>query len=313
MHEELRRCNFVGNRNGVHYLAQLVLCCEKTDIESIKSQCAFNNNIRVDVFAAIAFYEYLGLISRVSKVIKPTEAGKRLWNENIEIFGQSLCDLCLAKLFADNLLRIELINYDEVKNEFYIKKAGFPLSSAIFRNFLIEFEVILEKTEGLFYISKDYESMFKNKVSDKRQKLTLEQLQQTLEMQRVQGETAEMYVLSFELERLSEHIQKSQIRKISDIDVSAGYDIVSFNDMESRSLNRFIEVKSYTGNIHFFWSKNELETAKIKEDMYYLYLVDIDKISDVNYAPIIIKNPVKVLIESMEWIMEPQSYKIVKI
>ena len=78
------------------------------------------------------------------------------------------------------------------------------------------------------------------------------------------GVQAEEFVLEFENIRLEKHPLRSQIRRISNFDIGAGYDIVSFEGLDSKSLDRFIEVKSYNKIPEFFWSKNEVRTSEIK-------------------------------------------------
>lgn len=58
--------------------------------------------------------------------------------------------------------------------------------------------------------------------------------------------------------------------------MGAGYDILSFNSATSLSYDRFIEVKSFHGKPHFYWSSNEKNTSELWGDKYYLYLVDLD-------------------------------------
>ena len=65
------------------------------------------------------------------------------------------------------------------------------------------------------------------------------------------------FVLCFEKVRIG-HPLCENIKRISEIDVSAGYDIVSFNSSQSQKLDRFIEVKAISNN-GFYWSKNEFE------------------------------------------------------
>ena len=52
-------------------------------------------------------------------------------------------------------------------------------------------------------------------------------------------------MLSYEVKRLEGHPYLSKIKQISVIDVTAGYDILSYNGVDSEKLDRFIEVKSY--------------------------------------------------------------------
>lgn len=49
---------------------------------------------------------------------------------------------------------------------------------------------------------------------------------------------------------------------VTDEFANAGYDIESFQNLDSIIIDRFIEVKSFENKIQFYWSKNELEKAK---------------------------------------------------
>ena len=90
--------------------------------------------------------------------------------------------------------------------------------------------------------------------------------------------------------------------------MAAGYDIVSYDSDEAVEYDRFIEVKSYVGSPHFYWSNNEIETAKLYGNKYYIYLVDASKMIDEKYVPDIICNPAEEIIESAKWIVNPISF-----
>ena len=105
---------------------------------------------------------------------------------------------------------------------------------------------------------------------------------------------------------------ENKVKRISEIDVTAGYDIVSANSPNSTVANRFIEVKAVSEN-GFYWSKNEYDIAKLLAADYYLYLVDLSKIDDDNYEPDIIHNPVQHIMENNLWLVEPQSCHIQKV
>lgn len=125
------------------------------------------------------------------------------------------------------------------------------------------------------------------------------------------GEKAELFVVKYEKKRLGVE-GENKVKRISEIDVTAGYDIVSANSPNSTVANRFIEVKAVSEN-GFYWSKNEYDIAKLLAADYYLYLVDLSKIDDDNYEPDIIHNPVQHIMENNLWLVEPQSYHIQKV
>jgi 16S rRNA (guanine(966)-N(2))-methyltransferase RsmD len=102
---------------------------------------------------------------------------------------------------------------------------------------------------------------------------------------------------------------ETALKRISEIDVSAGYDIVSFDSNKSQEPDRFIEVKAIS-NAGFYWSRNEYEIAKLKGEKYYLYLVELRRVNEPGYTPEMIKDPASNVMGNDGWFVEPESYHI---
>ena len=63
-----------------------------------------------------------------------------------------------------------------------------------------------------------------------------------------------------------------KVKRISEDDTSAGYDIDSFNG-DKYSIDRNIEVKCTTGKYPiFYWSENEIKKAQELGNQYFIYL-----------------------------------------
>lgn len=105
------------------------------------------------------------------------------------------------------------------------------------------------------------------------------------------GKAAEEWVLQYERERLRDHPLCDQIRRVSEDDVGAGYDVLSFSSRSSLQHDLFIEVKSHGIMKLFHWSRNEIATAEEFGEEYALYLVDRTRMSDADYRPHIISAP----------------------
>lgn len=196
---------------------------------------------------------------------------------------------------------------------FAFKNERLPLSFAPLRNTLISqnfFEINRDNLKTVFYIDTKYEKLISSFCQQRKKTIGIEQLKKQLEANSEAGEKAEIFVLQYEKKRIGKHPLVEKIRIISDIDVCAGYDIVSFNSNDSDDYDRFIEVKAVSNPKGFYWSINELNTAKLKGKRYYLYLIDLQKVSDENYIPTIINDPASVLFDSDEWFVEPQSFHI---
>ncbi len=314
MHVELRRCNSIGDIRGITHFSSVILSEKPVKKESARQICSFVNDMRINFNAALAFYEYLGLIEKADTTsIRTTELGLvTKAKEGVDLY-QALCQLCLQKVVDEGFLPNQVIKFDLESGRYIIQKNGFPISAAVFRNFLIQLKALVEQPNGGLLISMQYEKMFATVQKKARRKLSLEDLKKKLELQEEQGALAEMFVLDYEKKRLSGHKLIEGIKQISEIDVTAGYDIISYMDVKSSAYDRFIEVKSYKGSPHFYWSKNEIEVAALHDSNYFIYLVDIDKIQLPEYEPLIINNPSKTVLDSEKWIVQSASYLVIPV
>lgn len=310
MLEELRRYNTIGDLTGISYFSHIVLKGDKIHRSSVQKLCALQNSMRLNVGAAIAYFKYLGLITESSTYLLSTEVGKELGHS--KSFEFDFNKLCFEKIIDDGLLDLDAVHYSIIEDKYYIEKFGFSITASLFRNILIQYKAIKESVDVLD-ISMQYEPIFaffqkKNKI-----KKSLEKLKAQMEQQEVQGEKAELYVIEYEKRRIMHTDKKEKIKRISVIDVMAGYDIISFDNEKSTEYDRFIEVKSFLGTPHFYWSKNEIDMAKLYGEKYFIYLVDMVKLNDDKYEPEIICNPVISVIESEKWLMSPTSFLVMPI
>lgn len=225
---------------------------------------------------------------------------------------KQMCDKFVEYLFIilkddddfQNIFSSKNISYDIIYHSIQITYGAFGLKYASFKQLLIDFEVIkVHPTIEIrkFIINSRYKKLFDKTILPeiKRRKIGIEEFQLSLEQQQIYGEEAEKFVLKFEFDRLNGN---KPIDWVAEYSVAEGYDIASFNDEESVNNDRFIEVKSYNGQPYFFWSRNEIDIARIKKHEYYLYLVNRDKIDELGYIPIIIPNPyTEVLMNEDRW------------
>lgn len=122
-----------------------------------------------------------------------------------------------------------------------------------------------------------------------------QQLAELQQRNKATGDRGEDFVLALERERLAGHPLLAQVKVVGRYDVGLGYDIASFESISSRKIDRYIEVKTYNGNPHFFLSQSEYAAAEKFRFNYYLYLVDETRINTPDYHPDIIRNPVETL------------------
>ncbi|MCL2606264.1 MAG: DUF3883 domain-containing protein [Coriobacteriia bacterium] len=197
-------------------------------------------------------------------------------------------------------------NYREARVDF--NRSCMPIKYAPVWN-LIEalLSTSLHLESGKAVINFDIRRLFKYSQSE-RIKISKEQLTKSLQSKVRAGDMAEEFVLQYEVNRLSEHTRRHMIARISEINVSAGYDLVSFSTLDSCDIDRFIEVKSFSGvKSAFYWSENEIATALRLGESYFLYLVNRDLINRSGYEPQIIQNPHTNVLLSEQWIKVPKT------
>lgn len=238
---------------------------------------------------------------------------KYLQNKLLE---QIFIFLCNTPEFHE-IFNSKYISYDVIYNKIQITNSAFKFKYANFKQLLIDFNFIMphpDKHIKQYIIEGKYKKLFDKHIlpSIKKEMFGIDELKKQIERNNIYGEEAELFVLEFEKNRLDGHTKIEKIEKISDYHVNAGYDIVSFEDTDSNILNRFIEVKSFNGSESFFWSRNEINVAKLKEDEYFLYLIDRSKMNNKGYIPTIIQNPYVNVLNKDLWQKRIEKYYIHK-
>lgn len=178
-----------------------------------------------------------------------------------------------------------------------------------------EFEVKLEADNNLLSLLVQSEVLFQSRdiylvnpqyaylVSSFKasHKMTKEELEERLAEHNEVGSVAEDIVVDFEKKRLLDakcEMESDRVLNISSIDVSAGFDVMSF-DGKNFDHDKFIEVKGSRGTeISFIISKNEIEVARKKGKQYWLYFVggvDVDKKTS-SMTPQMFQDPINTIL-----------------
>jgi hypothetical protein len=284
---------------------------EKISKNEIRNRCALENNIVVNCPGAVAFFEYLGLVSTTPDMVFPSAKFNGIAAKSGDEAIGDLAALSIDRLVEDGIFDAGATGFDAEKGHLTIKRSAFPLAYAAIRNFLTMVGALDKEENGEISVSGDYETDWAEQLSSRKKKITLEQLLKQQEEQSRRGLEAEEFVLSLEKSRLPGMAGK--IKRISDFDTAAGYDIVSYEANGSTHYDRFIEVKCYIGSPHFFWSENETDVAKIKANKYVLCLVDYARMKEPGYQPVFIRDPYTVVFDGEEWMVNASSYRVQKI
>lgn len=298
LNERISRFSNIGNRDGIFFVYKSLLS-GVTSITSLKQFVMHHpGHLDVEVDATIMLYADLNMLvyDEENDIISLTTRNLKDLEQFINILSKKLFDFAVR----EGILNIDTLSYDMQVDRFYIDKKCISLRYACIRNLLISLGIFERRSDTSYYVFSEYVNKAIPHIKNKR-KLSQELLLKILEQEAEQGVEGEAFVLEYEKRRLAEREDLDAIKQVSIIDVGAGYDIISYDGIDSTKLDRLIEVKTFKGKPHFHWSFNEMNEAKLRMNHYYLYLVSYDEMREEGYHPIIIKNPIKYFKENSEW------------
>jgi hypothetical protein len=186
-------------------------------------------------------------------------------------------------------------NYSKLTYQFAPTDNPLPLRSRSAVHLLRKLGVLVE-VDGVLMVAPEYVSSVVQLLADPHG-TTEEHLRKTLQANRKLSAQAEEAVVQYERNRLralDRGAEASLVRRISQLDVAAGYDVESFDgDKPLFDYDRFIEVKASQGaELRFFWTANERRAAERLEARYWIYFVgNFRKNEPDRIVPIMIQAP----------------------
>ena len=139
------------------------------------------------------------------------------------------------------------------------------------RNFLISAKKI--NYQNNVYSVVDLEIL--NLINEKE--FSPEQLEKVLKNKKKIGEKAEKYIFKKESEKIKSIDSNLKVDHVALRDVSAGFDIQSYEKKKEKINKIYIEVKAVSkSNYKFYLSMQEKQTAIKFKDKYYIYLLPVD-------------------------------------
>jgi len=147
------------------------------------------------------------------------------------------------------------------------------------RNFLMDLEVLyMDPDKKKYVVAKGYFEVCEQ--FNRLNSPSLDEFLKNLRNKELIGNLAEKEVLKYEKKRLTGlPFLADNIEHISLKDAASGYDIKSYEDVLDKHGNpilRYIEVKAVSPwKYRFYWTRNEIDKAKIYRQNYYLYLLPI--------------------------------------
>lgn len=193
------------------------------------------------------------------------------------------------------------VHYDELRAIYYLKRNSVKLELSGLLMLLDSLGVVTSEGANVYINDSSLLADYKAPARE-GQTINIAQLKHGLAIKEALGAEAEQLAYEFELKRLVEQGIDKQPMIVSSVDVSAGYDIVSYLHIDSTMPDKFIEVKSCAGHDYqFYISRNEIETARAKRETYFLYLYNRDS----NQFRIV-QNPYDRVFEGDDWAKESE-------
>jgi len=313
---EISRFGSLGDYSQIKYLLTELILQEPRTLKEVEDYFLYNNEYNTTtVRGAICFLVFIKVLEFKNNYIVISPMGLELKHklEKSEHIHRILIEMLIEELVENNLFLFSgKVKYDSNRDLYIIKNNDFPLKYSNIRNMFIKLGLFSADSYSLnnLIVNSDYIDILKRYLYKTEKKMSLDKLKQLLEVQQKYGEEAEVFVLNYEKNRLRNLTNNNKVKRISEIDTQAGYDIISFNSIKSNHPDRFIEVKSYISRIEFYWTKNELEISKEKEENYFIYLVDRLRMCSEDYIPYIIQNPYYNIYCNDNWIKSSEKWHI---
>jgi hypothetical protein len=328
MLDELLKHNSLGTKEEIQFILFNALTVNEQKTDDLKSYCISNKySISRSLSGIIALFKYVGLIKLYddSIIVEPATFNKnKYFGREANYFNEPHFYECLFSSLrtekqTHQIFTQKNVLFDAKENSYFIKSNLIPFRSFPLRNLLLslEFFKIAENNSNHLIIGQQFYELFERLVVNNlnvkkktKRPITIKKLKEGLKEQERVGKETELFALEYEKNRLKEHPFRSKIKRIAEEFTNAGYDIESFTGLNTIVPNRFIEVKSYTDQVSFYWSRNEVDTAKELGEEYFLYLVDRSKYLLKDYKPMILKDPYDRIFESELWKTETENWKI---
>jgi hypothetical protein len=179
------------------------------------------------------------------------------------------------------------------------------------RNFLIYAKkIVYENSEYKVVDNEILELFLKNEYSPKK-------LEKDLKNKKQLGDDAEILIFKKEQEKINQINPSLKVDHVALRDVSAGYDIQSFEKKDDRVEKIYIEVKAVSkSNYKFHLSVQEKQTANKLKDKYFIYLLPVDKSNrdkfDYNQLLKITNLDKSIFQNQLEWKVENDGFIIFK-
>lgn len=252
-------------------LIKIINLAERTSkFSSVKLQY-----LREDIF----FQEHINFLISLKIIIVKKNIIILKINKNLKFENLIIKRLKIEKNYTF-LIKEYLNNFQQnEENELsFTPEYLYNLKSSDLRNFLISLKIIKYTGDKYIVIDKKFYSEFI------KTKFSPQQLNLLLNKKALLGLEAEKLILKHEKNKLKNYDKKLVPKHIALEDVSAGYDILSYQKENNSFKKIYIEVKAVSSSDFKFHLSNLEFTTSIKyKSSYYIYLLPVDFSNETNF------------------------------
>ena len=277
----------------------------------------------VDHWRVLKVCDYAGLARLVKRRVKLTADGREflslnpahsyeLTEEQEQFVAERLILLGPWRSRARDLFLSFRPNHSRVTYEYVLYDSPLPLRLSAFTHLLKRLRVVVEE-DSVLSVVPAYVAAVRQVLADRSGTTEGELGRALIEKQRLCTQ-AEEAVVAYECRRLKllgRPIEASSVRRISHLNVGAGYDIESYDgDKPLFDYDRFIEVKaSQREELRFHWTANERRIAEQLRARYWIYYVGgFDNSRAHEIAPVMIQDPASRLPHMAQLCIESSAY-----
>ena len=297
--------------NQVLKLSDIIANSQLSEIEFVRARYereALNYSETVD------FLEKQNLLKAASGALWPTSVFKSFLrqfvvsDDRLELLKSFLVDSLFDRDCSfSSYIHKYMSNYCLVSGRYeFAPTSSDRLAYSGLRNYLIDLGFLGMDSDGVkYFINEDYTVLYLTQIGGHR--TSPEHLSKWQEGLLMIGRQAELMVVEYEKQRLAAFGELAEkVEYVAEKDVSAGYDIESFEgDGGVPESRRFIEVKAVSRwSYRFHWTRNEIEVSRIHGKSYLLYLVPVMRSNHFSIeGMVVIRDPyANVYLQDSEWL-----------
>lgn len=231
LNEKLEKRSKIGSPRSIQFVASW-LGKDTTNIETIKAMASNTSGINSsEVEPVVWLFDSMGIVKMAGEYVECNHELRQKYNQGEQAFSDWFLDRFIEFSLNEGIIEIDTITYSIEHDAFIMSSTTIKQRHACYRNVLTDYRVITLLPDARYLVNERLDKAIKTPT--RHRVISEKQLLHNLQLQREQGERGELFVLEYEKQRITNKALHDGIKRISIIDVTSGFDIVSYNSNES--------------------------------------------------------------------------------